>query len=80
MSSYFLGAWRTKGGVSLSRFPRLKAVVLEARLIHGNRVAGLGKLRLVQQLVVGRLLCPLPRDFDTRAGDLGKASSYLSET
>jgi len=29
--------------VSWSRIPRLKAVVLVARLIHGNRVAGLGK-------------------------------------
>lgn len=28
--------------VSWSRIPRLKAVVLEARLIHGNRVAGWG--------------------------------------
>lgn len=53
----------SKEGVSLLCLLRLKAVGLEARLIHGNRVAGMGKLRLVQLACSGAISVPLATRF-----------------
>ena len=50
-----------KERVSLLNFPRLKAVALEARLIHGYRVAGMGQFcALVFLTCSGAISVPLP--------------------
>lgn len=46
-----------KESVSLLKLPRKKAVGREARFIHGSRVAGMEKLRLVQLTCSGATFC-----------------------